>query len=68
MKHIVRVTAGRPRSASTGLFLLLNGAFETMFSLVVRQRQSAWKTPFPQPIFFNPDDEEEGGGGGDEDV
>lgn len=65
MKHIARITAVRPGTASTGLFVVMVSALDTMVTLLTRQRQSQWKTPFPQPIFFPPDEDDGGDGDGD---
>lgn len=51
MKHLKRITTERPEVASTGLVTILSQIYNLTFSLVVRQRQSQWKTPFPFPSF-----------------
>ena len=66
-KHLKAVTVEQPQLAIgiSSLQLFLLQAAELIATIAVRQRQSPWKTAFPQlTIIFGDDDGGDGGDGG----
>jgi len=62
-KHLVALTREKQMAQVNTLFIILDTIVDVIGTLLVRQRQLPFKTPFP--IFvIEPDDDDDNGGGG----